>query len=326
MFSSLYKFLVNIDLKYRSLRELRKPQNIKYIVGIGSLLSGGVGKTPLAIEIASFFLERGYRCGVLLRGYKGKYEQRGAIVLYKNKILLDENKSGDEAQLIGEELKKYPNGIVVIGQEREKALQIMSRLGVEAVVMDDGLFTNNFAYNCKIVCVNGKEKDEKILPVGKLKFPLELINRADLIVYTGDKKSDKWIYRFKKPILKAQYLLEGILTMPNLELKSPSYLKDKKLILVTGIENPDRVPQLLNRYGIKVMEHIIFEDHHSYTEKEVKLIIKRLGDKKLLLTTYKDFVKIKNYLQLQDYQKITVLKVRLNLDMQKLFNFLTPPV
>ena len=49
-----------------SQKRLQKP-----VICVGNLTVGGTGKTPMVIWIAQRFAERGWRVGILTRGYKG---------------------------------------------------------------------------------------------------------------------------------------------------------------------------------------------------------------------------------------------------------------
>jgi tetraacyldisaccharide 4'-kinase len=68
------------------------------------------------------------------------------------------------------------------------------------------------------------------------------------------------------------------------------------VLLVSGIANP----ALFENYAkqnFKVLNHIIFKDHHAYSESDFELILKKLPDKNIsILMTEKDMVKIQPFL------------------------------
>src|SRR5664279_1798270 len=49
------------------------------VVVIGNITVGGSGKTPLAIALASALAQRGWRPGIVSRGYGGKADQACAV-------------------------------------------------------------------------------------------------------------------------------------------------------------------------------------------------------------------------------------------------------
>jgi tetraacyldisaccharide 4'-kinase len=78
-------------------------------------------------------------------------------------------------------------------------------------------------------------------------------------------------------------------------------LKDHGVLLVTGIANPKPMENFLKSKGIS-FEHIEFPDHHNFSKTDVDKIKNAFGamhsEKKLILTTEKDFVRLKDNLQI----------------------------
>jgi tetraacyldisaccharide 4'-kinase len=66
-------------------------------------------------------------------------------------------------------------------------------------------------------------------------------------------------------------------------------LKGKKITLVTGIANPAPLVEFLISEGI-TFEHLKYNDHHFFTDQEIKL----LKEKECILTTEKDYVRLKS--------------------------------
>ena len=94
-FSLLFSYLTS-----RRRRKFLKYKNKSYkseipIIVVGNLTIGGTGKTPLVKYIATELINRGYKPGIVSRGYGGKF---------KETLKVDENTSvketGDEAQIL----------------------------------------------------------------------------------------------------------------------------------------------------------------------------------------------------------------------------------
>ena len=80
------------------------------VISIGNITTGGTGKTPLTIETAKYFLNKGYKVAILSRGYKRKKTKNKENVLVSDgeEILTNYELSGDEPYLIA---KKAPKAI-----------------------------------------------------------------------------------------------------------------------------------------------------------------------------------------------------------------------
>ena len=63
-------------------RRFLKPKKVNaYVVSVGNLTTGGVGKTPVTAEIAKYFIEKGERTAVISRGYGGKLNNKKVNVI-----------------------------------------------------------------------------------------------------------------------------------------------------------------------------------------------------------------------------------------------------
>jgi tetraacyldisaccharide 4'-kinase len=95
------------------------------VISVGGIAAGGSGKTPAVITIAGALAERGFRVGVLTRGY-GRSGGGGAVTS------LDPQRYGDEPVLIK---KHLPNVDVIVGSNRyANAVQLDNTI----FVLDDG--------------------------------------------------------------------------------------------------------------------------------------------------------------------------------------------
>lgn len=96
----------------------------KPVISVGNIALGGAGKTPAVIAICRFLEKRGFRVGVLTRGYGGSAS--GVV------DALDAKRFGDEPVLIK---KSTESATVIVGVNRyENAL----RQSCDVFVLDDG--------------------------------------------------------------------------------------------------------------------------------------------------------------------------------------------
>ena len=95
---------------------------------------------------------------------------------------------------------------------------------------------------------------------------------------------------------------------------------DDNFLIFSGIGNPDSFKDLLKSYGFKIVKEIIFPDHYEYTNNDIeniKILANRLNAK--IITTEKDYVKIKNF----NINDIRFLEIDLEFEKKEnLINFI----
>jgi len=245
-FSYLYCFLIWLRFKSKKKEDF----DIK-IISVGNLNVGGSGKTPLVIALASKY----DNVAIILRGY-GRISQGLHLVKDKEKILCDVTISGDEAMIYAH---KLPNAIVIVSEDRKKAILKAKAMGAKIIFLDDAYSKHDIKKLDILINVNVKNK--RCLPSGA--FRERLWNEKEALV-----------------------LKEGVDFKRVVELK----YKTSKMSLVTAIARPRR----LDEYLPEVVSKNYFADHHSFTKDELQIILDK--DKSdSLLVTYKDYVKIKKF-------------------------------
>ncbi len=54
-------------------KKILKPKKVDaFVISVGNMTTGGVGKTPVVSEIAKFFVQRGEKVAIISRGYGGR--------------------------------------------------------------------------------------------------------------------------------------------------------------------------------------------------------------------------------------------------------------
>src|SRR4030042_2871316 len=75
-----------------------KPRRAPLLVlSVGSLALGGMGKTPLVMEILNHIISRGLRPALVTRGYRGTWEKRGGMLSDGRRVYGDWRQGGGEA-------------------------------------------------------------------------------------------------------------------------------------------------------------------------------------------------------------------------------------
>jgi tetraacyldisaccharide 4'-kinase len=244
------------------------------VVVVGNLSVGGTGKTPLVCWLVARLGERGYRPGVVTRGYGGSSTDVRGVEPNDDPVVV-----GDEPIL----LARRTGVPVAVGRNRPAAAQLLLGAGCDVIVSDDGLQHYALSRDCEVVVIDGDRRfgNGWLLPAGPLRESPSRLRGANAIVVNGGRA-----------------LLEGALSM-RLEAKSAVALFDGRVMplqafagravhAVAGIGNPERFFNMLRAHGIVVSGHPL-TDHARIGAEEVVF-----ADGKPVLMTEKDAVKCKN--------------------------------
>ncbi|CDM24759.1 tetraacyldisaccharide 4'-kinase [Castellaniella defragrans] len=147
------------------------------VVVVGNILVGGTGKTPVTIAVCQALQARGWRPGIVSRGY-------GAAVGPRPR-LSDEGAAaarlGDEPALIhaatGAPVAVHPRRALAA------AALLAAHPDVDVLIADDGLQHTALARDLEIIVQDGRGTGNgRLLPAGPLREPPERLARADWLV------------------------------------------------------------------------------------------------------------------------------------------------
>lgn len=206
---------------------------------------------------------------IVLRGY-GRRSRGTVVVKEERQILCDTQTSGDEAMLYARSLA---HAIVIVSEKREAGIEKAREMGCEVVFLDDGY---------------GKHQIEKL----DLLIDVPTVN--SFCLPSGPYREKLWPGKQIVPVR------ESVEFSRYVQIENPT----SKMVLVTAIARPQR----LDPYLPEVMDKIYFEDHHFFTERELREILDKSGATSLLVTE-KDLVKIASY-----GFEYSVLKLSLQVD------------
>ncbi len=221
------------------------------IVSVGNLTVGGSGKTPLTSALAL----RYEKVAIVLRGYGRNSKGLHVVKDFKN-ILCDVDVSGDEAMIYAH---KLPDAIVIVSEDRKKAILKAKEMGAELIFLDDAYSKHD---------------------IKKLDLLIEVKSKNTSCLPSGPFRERLWNSK------KAFVLEDGLDFRRVVELKN----KSDRMSLVTAIARPNR----LNQFLPEVVSKNYFEDHHFFTKEELQEVLKKDNADSILLT-YKDFVKVESF-------------------------------
>lgn len=253
---------------YRSgwLRAVRLPCAV---IVVGNLTAGGAGKTPLTLALIDALRARGYRPGVVSRGYGGSVREPTLLGDVPNPAEV-----GDEPSLI------RATGVpVAVGRDRPAAAQLLVVAGCDVIIADDGLQHYRLARDVEICVIDGERRfgNARLLPAGPLREPLQRLNGVNFRVCNGGTSQAGEIpMRLLGGTVRA--LLDG-------HERPIASFSGVRVHGVAAIGNPQRFFASLTAQGMDVIAHP-FADHHAFVPEDLAF-----GDGLPVLMTEKDAVK-----------------------------------
>ena len=286
-----YLYGVGIQLRNAlfNLGWLRTERLSRSVVSVGNLTVGGTGKTPTCLWLSQALTERGFRVGILSRGY-GRKEIRTVVIQPRDEQNLDALKSGDEPLMMA----RLYDQTVGIGRDRCKAAnELLRTTDVDVFILDDGFQHRRIKRDVDLLLL-GSDSSGRMLPVGPFREPRRNLRRADLFLATGS--SATW--RNLLPAGRADAMFEGTLRPVCLIGFDARRLKEfplsmiyrSKILTVTGVGDARGFYGLIHEWEGDIVETLEFPDHHSYTTRDWQQISRMARLVDLIITTEKDIV------------------------------------
>ncbi|MFK5957850.1 MAG: tetraacyldisaccharide 4'-kinase [Lutibacter sp.] len=325
-FSYLYKWITSFRNYLFDIQFLKSTEFDIPTIVVGNLSVGGTGKTP-QIEYLIRLLSEKYKVAVLSRGYSRKS---------KGFMIADETSN---AEIIGDEpfqyFQKFKNISVCVDADRVHGVQQILKFkpNTELVLLDDAFQHRKIkgGLNILLTSFDNLYSDDSILPSGNLRETAKGANRAKLIIVTKcpEKLTEDEQFEIAKklnPRLSQTIFFTSIsydtVLKGNQELQVED-LKGSEILLVTGIANPTPLLRYLENKNI-TCNHLKFKDHHHFSDQDIANIKNRFGEiqtnKKIILTTEKDYVRIFDKLPNVYYIAIKTIFINHKTDFNNLIN------
>lgn len=286
------------------------------VICVGNLSVGGTGKTPM-VEYLINLLKHDYKLATLSRGYKRKT---------KGFQLANETSS---ANTLGDEpfqfYNKFKNDVLVaVDSDRNNGIKKLRSLEnkPEVILLDDAFQHRKVkaGFNILLTAYGNIYTEDFVLPTGNLREPKNGAKRANIIMVTKCPKnlseSDRKSIIDKLYVKEYQYVFFSFINYDEsvFSFEKAIKLNDlKHFTLVTGIANANSLVQFLKEKQFE-FEHLNFNDHHDFSETDIK----ELETKELIITTEKDFMRLKQFASLKS--KLFYLPIAIGLDNEPEFN------
>jgi tetraacyldisaccharide 4'-kinase len=276
------------------------------IICVGNLSVGGTGKTPM-IEYLVRLMSKDNFLAILSRGYK---RDTSGFILANDNTTVEE--IGDEPY---QYKHKFKNVVIAVDANRQNGIETLLGLNdsPDIILLDDGFQHRKVKAGLYILLTSFNKlfTEDYLLPYGDLRESKRGAKRADVLIVTKcpkDLKEETKAEIAKKIKLNSNQKLffSGISYDDTIysekESTSINILNGSKFSLVTGIANSNPLVEYLESIGLS-FEHLNYKDHYNFTEKDLD----KLNRKKLILTTEKDFMRLKGKL---DASKLFYLPIK----------------
>ena len=276
------------------------------IISVGNITVGGTGKTP-HVEYLIELLKDHMNVAVLSRGYKRK--SRGFVLADKDTPM---TQIGDEPFQMKQ---KYPDITVAVDSNRRRGIEklIEGEAGKKAdIILLDDAFQHRYVkpgINILLVDYHRLVIYDELLPAGRLREPVKSKDRADIVIITKCPKDlnpmeyrvitkAMKLYPYQQLYFSTHEYDTPRLVFPEMadgkEIKSLDELKDKSILLLTGIASPQQMEHDLAPYTSQLTP-LTFGDHYAFKKKDVERInelFASLSGQKLIITTEKDATRL----------------------------------
>jgi len=251
------------------------------VVIVGNIAVGGTGKTPLTIWLAQQLAARGFRPGIISRGYRGMVGPTPMQVTADS----DPEKVGDEAIFIA----NRSGCPVVVHPDRVAAAKLAIEAGANVIVSDDGLQHYRLGRDFEIAVVDGARQhgNGQLLPAGPLREPVSRLQACDQILVQCESYESSGVLHGASdhPPVDFRLVASAICRSDDSDIRNIEDFSGTKAHAIAGIGNPERFFRLLEAHDIDVIRHPL-ADHAEITQDDLDF-----EDDLDVLMTEKDAVK-----------------------------------
>lgn len=247
------------------------------IVVIGNLTIGGNGKTPMVLWLVEQLQKRGWKVGVVSRGYKGKSNTYPVII--NNASCSQE--CGDEPMLIW----RRTGVLIAVSPKRSDAVAALLQYqkSLDIIISDDGLQHYALFRDIEWVIINNTLRfgNGYWLPAGPLRERITRLKTVQAIIVNGSSNDD-----IRPGEVPMQLYPTAVINIVTGKRKALHYLEN--VIAIAGIGYPKQFFNTLKNHGIFPIKTISFSDHQIYSENMLHSLTK---ENEVLLMTEKDAIK-----------------------------------
>jgi tetraacyldisaccharide 4'-kinase len=269
------------------------------VISIGNLTVGGTGKTPLTDFCLKYYLRKKIKIAVISRNYRAQVQEIARVDLDRT----------DAAKFYGDEpvwlAEKNPEVAFFVGPKKYLTAQFaLKNQQPELILIDDGFQHRRLQRDLDLVVLDATETLEnyRCLPSGRARESFQALHRASALLISktnlaSAKSVQELVSRlkseFKKPVFCFEYQVARLVSAEG--SKTAAETRGRRSFLISGLARPESFEVSLQAFGMTLQHHQRFADHYQYLATDVKNLVQRWQelDQPDLITTEKDFVKLK---------------------------------
>ena len=295
-------------------KKIIKPKKVDaFVISVGNMTTGGVGKTPVVSEIAKYLIAQGRKVAIVSRGYGGHLSNRSINMISDGAMIyFDAVDAGDEPYWLAE---NTPGCYVFTCRNRYMASKhAVEKFGVEIIILDDGFQHRKLHRDLDVVLMDSVKGfgNECLLPAGPLREGPEALERIDKFVVVSKNTNHEVAQKVARIMQKRLKLNTSICyTEPDYvyDIKTGQRLMEGLAVTaMCAIGQPQQFYDFLKDY--QVVNTVTFDDHHQYSAGD---IVDISGS---IITTEKDAVKLARF----DRGQIYALRLKTVLDVEGLLS------
>jgi len=275
------------------------------VISIGNITLGGTGKTPMVAWLVTQLREAGHNPVIAMRGYGAK--------------------RGEASDEQAEYEWKLHDAHVLANPDRVAALNtyLPEHPSIDCVVLDDGFQHRRLHRDLDLVLIDAMADTfrQRMLPAGRLREPLDNLQRADGVIVTRADGFNEEIavmierYHGQPPLAWARHRWIDVLVIDREHdhAESVDWLDGRKIVTLLGVGNPDAVEQQLESAGARIMAKVPAGDHEHYDQATLQTARGLAEGLAALVMTAKDWVRVQRVINLKRWPvPIAVPRVEMN--------------
>ncbi len=248
------------------------------VIVVGNITLGGTGKSPLVAWLATWLQDRGWRPGIVTRGYGGQGAVHPLRVTAETSVV----ESGDEPRMLHDQ-----TGLPLVADpDRPRGARCLIEEGCDILISDDGLQHLALGRDIELVVVDGRRGwgNGRCLPAGPLREPRSRLETVDAVLINGEPTFTPPRGAYSMTLAPAGWRpLSG---GDRVALRPLPF--DGPVHAVAGIGNPARFFTTLTELGVEIRAHA-FSDHHAFRRADLVF-----DDGRPVVMTAKDAVKCRD--------------------------------
>lgn len=302
-FSVVYGCIMSIRNFFYNVNIFKSKSYPIPIICVGNLNTGGTGKSPM-LELLIRTLQEKHKLATLSRGYKRTTS--GFLEVHSHHT---SSEVGDEPLQFK---TNFPEITVAVDANRQRGISelLQNYPDFDLILLDDAFQHRKVKANLNILLTTYSDLYTKdfVLPTGNLREFQTGAKRAQIIIVTKcpptlSIEEQKNIFKQLKPKSYQKLLFSTILysEFVSSKIENLKLVSFNDFTLVTGIANPKPLVNHLKSMH-KNFNHIEFPDHHEFSESDLE----KLQEKSKILTTQKDYMRLKSKLKTDELYYISI--------------------